>query len=85
MDSWPIVVTNACADAYAAELAIPDRDTARGSLYGLIGQRGRITAELPSPVQRRGRPSGYFCLVDGMLVLPLAADREGPPSGRYRG
>ncbi|MGH3326780.1 MAG: hypothetical protein ACRDPT_03105 [Streptomycetales bacterium] len=77
MLGWPIVVTNRCADSCLSEFGLADRESARGWLYDLIAKRGQVTAELPPPMQGRRSPSGYFCLIDGMLVLPLAADRDG--------
>jgi hypothetical protein len=77
MNNAPVVVTNSCADACAADLGLPDRETARAWLQSLIYERGQITADLPPPMRGRRSPSGYFCLIDGMLVLPLAADRQG--------
>lgn len=78
-EEWPIVITNRCADACAEAFAIPDRGLARDWLTERIIRHGVVTAELPGPLAGRRSPSGYFLLVDGVLVLPLAADRDGRP------
>lgn len=73
----PIVVTNACADNCAREFGFGGCDQAQAWLATLIRDHGKITNRLPTPVERRRSPSGYFLLVDDVLILPLAADREG--------
>ena len=79
MYGWPVVVTNACADRCATEFGLAGREPAREWLTRLVGERGRITDQLPAPMRGRRSKSGYFCVIDGMLVLPLAADRLGNP------
>jgi hypothetical protein len=74
---WPIVVTNRCADACAETLGLGTREHARAWLQDLIAHRGVVTKRLPEPMSGRRSPSGQFLLVDGVLVLPLAADRDG--------
>jgi hypothetical protein len=71
------VVTNRCADACAEAFGLAGRDQAREWLRTILAQRGRITDRLPAPVAGRRSPSGYFLVVNGKLVLPLAADRDG--------
>jgi hypothetical protein len=72
----PIIVTNRCADSCSVELGI-DRERARRWVAGLIYDHGRVTGRLPSPVAGRRSPSGFFALVDGVIVLPLAERRNG--------
>jgi hypothetical protein len=72
----PIVVTSRCADSCAVELGL-DRERARKWVAGLIFDHGRVTDRLPSPVAGRRSPSGFFALVDGVIVLPLAEHRNG--------
>jgi hypothetical protein len=76
MPNWPVVVTNACARRCADEFGIAEQG-AKAWLSGLIVERGQITSQLPPPLHNRRSPSGQFLLVDGMLALTLAADREG--------
>jgi hypothetical protein len=77
MTSWPVVVTNACADQCMRELGLAEREQARAWLVELVHTRGRVVADLPAPLRGRRSPSGYFCVIDGMVALPLAADRQG--------
>jgi hypothetical protein len=72
----PIIVTNRCADSCSQELGL-DRERARKWVAGLIYDHGRVTNRLPSPIAGRRSPSGYFALVEGVLALPLAEDRNG--------
>jgi hypothetical protein len=76
---WPVVVTNRCADACAEALDLPGREAARNWLYEQIDDWGEVVSELPPPMSGRRSPSGWFCLVPGRLVLPLAEDRTGRP------
>ncbi len=78
-DDWPIVVTNRCADACAEALAIPGRESARAWLLEVIAERGVFAERLPEPMSGRRSLSGQFLLVDGVLALRLAADRDGEP------
>ncbi|MGF6889652.1 uncharacterized protein (TIGR02679 family), partial [Nocardia sp. GAS34] len=48
------------------------RDTARRWLLEIISTRGTVVDQLPAPMTGRRSPSGWFLLVDGLLVLPLA-------------
>ncbi len=73
----PVVITHSCADACAEAFGLPGRDQAREWLDKVVAQHGRVTDQLPKPVAGRRSPSGRFLVVDGLLVLPLAADREG--------
>lgn len=77
VSDWPIVVTNSCADACAEAFDLVGREHARGWLLAVISERGVVTDRLPAPVAGRRSPSGYFVVVDDLLVLPLAADRDG--------
>jgi len=77
MQDRPVVVTNACADQCAREFGLPGREQARAWLTGLVRERGRVTGDLPAALRGRRSPSGYFCVVDGVVALPLAADRDG--------
>jgi hypothetical protein len=76
-NDWPIVVTNRCADACAEAFGLTGREQARAWLLTVIAKKGEVTNRLPAPVAGRRSPSGYFVLVDDVLVLPLAADRDG--------
>jgi len=77
MENWPIVVTNRCADACMREFGLTDREIAREWLYRVIVERGRVSDRLPAPVARLRSRSGHFMVADGMVVLPLVADRDG--------
>lgn len=77
MEDWPVVVTNRCADACAQEFGLTHREHAREWLYDVIAERGRVTDRLPKPVARLRSRSGYFAVADGVVVLPLVADRDG--------
>lgn len=74
---WPIVVTNRCADACAEAFGLAGREQARSWLLTAISENGEVTDRLPPPVAGRRSPSGYFVVIEDMLVLPLAADRDG--------
>ncbi len=74
---WPIVVTNRCADACAEAFGLAGREQARAWLRDLVDEDGEITDRLPAPVAGRRSPSGQFVLVEGVLILPLANDRDG--------
>jgi hypothetical protein len=76
-DDWPIVITHRCADACAEALGLAGREQAREWLREVIAERGRHTERLPEPMAGRRSPSGRFLLVDGVVALPLAADRDG--------
>ncbi|PWW61859.1 hypothetical protein [Actinokineospora spheciospongiae] len=75
---WPIVVTDRCADACADAFGFGDRERARDWLTDAIADRGEVTETLPGPVRGRRSPSGYFLLVPGSFVLPLAPYRRAP-------
>ncbi|MGW5054769.1 hypothetical protein [Actinokineospora sp. NPDC004072] len=77
MSEWPIVVTNRCADACAEAFGLAGRDQARAWLSDLVSNNGEITDRLPAPVAGRRSPSGHFVLVENVLILPLAHDRDG--------
>ena len=53
MSDLPIVVTNTCADNCAREFGFGGREQARAWLAILIRDQGRITNQLPAPVERR--------------------------------
>lgn len=74
---WPIVVTNRCADACAEAFGLAGRDQARAWLSDLVSNNGEITDRLPTPVAGRRSPSGHFVLVENVLILSLAHDRDG--------
>lgn len=74
---WPIVVTNRCAEACAEAFGLADREPARAWLATAVSERGVVTDRLPPAVAGRRSPSGYFVLIEDVLVLPLAADRDG--------
>ncbi|MGH3831813.1 MAG: hypothetical protein ACRDRS_15430 [Pseudonocardiaceae bacterium] len=76
---WPVVVTHGCADACAEAFGLDDREQARQWLEQLITHRGLVSDRLPASLTGRRSPSGYFLVVDDLLVLPLAADRQGRP------
>jgi hypothetical protein len=76
---WPVVVTHGCADACAEAFALGGREQARQWLELLITQRGVVTDQLPTWLVGRRSPSGYFLVIDDLLALPLAADRQGRP------
>ena len=77
ISDWPIVVTNRCADACAEAFGLAGREQARAWLHAVVSENGEVTDRLPVPVAGRRSPSGYFVVVEDMLVLPLAADRDG--------
>jgi hypothetical protein len=70
-----VVITNKAADQAALALGM-NRDRARAWLEE-TKQGGTITDRLPAPHSGRRSPSGFFLLVKGVLVLPLAQDRDG--------
>lgn len=70
-----VVITNKAADQAALALGMT-RDRARAWL-DTTKQDGTITERLPAPHSGRRSPSGFFLLVGGVLVLPLAQDRDG--------
>jgi hypothetical protein len=74
---WPIVVTNRCADACAEAFGLTGREQARAWLLNLISDDGEVTDRLPAPVTGRRSPSGHFVVIENVLILPLAADRDG--------
>ncbi|WP_258904004.1 hypothetical protein [Actinokineospora sp. UTMC 2448] len=84
MSEWPIVVTNRCADACAEAFGLAGRDQARAWLSDLVANNGEITDRLPTPVAGRRRPSGHFVLVENVLILPLAHDRDGSGTLSWR-
>jgi hypothetical protein len=71
------VITNRCADACTETFDLPSRDEARRWLLDLVAEHGVLTSDLPAPLTGRRSPSGQFVLVDGVLALPLAEDRDG--------
>lgn len=70
-----VIITNTCADRCGAQLGT-GREKARRWLTELVPQ-GRLTRDLPAPHTGKRSPSGRFLLVDGVLVLPLADNRDG--------
>jgi hypothetical protein len=74
---WPVVITDRCADACAAVFGLAGRQQARAWLEGRVARRALVTRQLPAPVAGLRSRSGYFAVVDQVLVLPLAADDRG--------
>lgn len=70
-----VVLTHAAADQ-CAKVRGGTREQARIWL-DRVTQSGEITDRLPRPYTGRRSPSGYFLLVPGTLILPLATDRGG--------
>lgn len=77
IENWPVAVTDRCADACAAALGLAGRREAREWLQDQIDREGELTDSLPEPMTGRRSPSGVFLVVPGVVVLPLAADRDG--------
>jgi len=70
-----VVITNKAADQAGQALGMT-RDRTRAWL-DRTKQDGRISDRPPAPHSGRRSPSGFFLVVRGVLVLPLAQDRDG--------
>lgn len=75
-----VVVTNKCADVAAETFGFADREDARARLVQEIASAGVVVDRLPDPLSGRRSPSGWFLLIDGVAVLPLAHGQD-----RYNG
>lgn len=75
LDDWPVVVTNRCAERCAAAMGLGSQREARDWLTRQLPD-GYVTQELPARMGRRRSPSGYFLVIDDVVVLPLAEDRQ---------
>lgn len=75
MDDWPVVVTNRCAERCATAMKLGSRREARDWLTRQLPD-GYVTRELPAGMGRPRSPSGYFLVIDDLVVLPLAEDRQ---------
>jgi hypothetical protein len=76
VEQWPIVITTACAKAAAEAFGFSTVAEARTWVEQLSNEHGVTTKTLPSRFQGRRSRSGYFRVVQGMFILPLANDRE---------
>ncbi|MGW4367694.1 hypothetical protein ACWEKT_18810 [Nocardia takedensis] len=79
--AFPVVVSNACADAAVELFGLGSRGAAREWVLEVIADRGEVVERLPEEFGRRRSPSGYFLVAESLLALPLAAgkDRDGGP------
>lgn len=69
-------ISNAAARMCAVDGAMAGPEQARTWLLGQV-ERGVVTDRLPHSMQGRRSPTGQFCVVDGVLILPLAHARQG--------
>ncbi|MCM3922292.1 hypothetical protein ND748_11565 [Frankia sp. AiPs1] len=69
-------ISNAAARMCAADGGMAGPEQARIWLLGQV-ERGVVTDRLPHSMQGRRSPTGQFCVVDGVLILPLAHARQG--------
>jgi hypothetical protein len=83
MADWPVVVARHCAEVCANEFGLARPEYARAWLYDLINKRGGRTQEPPAELPNLASPSGFFMVVDGVLVLPLAVVGD-PVAGSAR-
>ncbi|GAB3254963.1 hypothetical protein [Kineosporia babensis] len=74
MGNWPVVVTNRCADACAAQFQLGSRAEARDWLESEIVLEGRITDRLPPEAAGLHSRTGWFLVFDDLLVLSLGND-----------